>query len=271
MTEPIVHQDHNPGTPDNTGTPSAPDQNPSQGTPAPATTTTPAPEGDKPGENPKTLRTEDITLPGVKFDDCEVSVIIPADLANFTAEKGINAEEVAKEMYSEKGLSDETKNKLYEAFGKWQVDAYLKGIEATNKMNMAQFKSEHEAATQAEKKAWEETMTLMGGKDRWDDLDAFALKTLSEAEIADFNNVMTKGSLHMQKLMIADLWSKFEAAGAPVSPTQLDLETGSNALPGDAGSAITQAEYFNAFKTGEYRKDPKSWDERRAAGLKKGI
>lgn len=258
-----------------------PNQAPAPGvpvTPEPNTTQNQAPaadpavpEGGNPNKPPKTSVTEDITLSGVKFEDCEVSVVIPADLANFTAEKGIDAQEVAKELYSEKGLSDDTKNKLYEAFGKWQVDAYLKGIEATNKMNMSDFRANHKAATDAEAEAWKETMTLMGGEDRWADLDSFALKTLNEAEIKEFNDVMSKGSLHMQKLMIADLWGKFQAAGAPVAPVQLDLETGSNSNASDTGSAITQAEYFNAFKTGEYRKDPKGWDARREAGLKKGI
>ena len=262
-TTPDLTQTAAPGTPVTQEPATTPDSTPAA---APV-----IPEGGNTKELPKTSVTEDITLSGVKFEDCEVSVVIPADLANFTAEKGIDAQEVAKELYSEKGLSDETKNKLYEAFGKWQVDTYLKGIESTNKVNMSDFRASHKAATEAETKAWEETMTLMGGEDRWSDLDSFAVKTLSESEIKEFNDVMSKGSLHMQKLMIADLWGKFQAAGAPVAPVQLDLETGNNSNASDTGSAITQAEYFNAFKTGEYRKDPKGWDARREAGLKKGI
>ncbi len=273
MTEPNAVQEPSTTTQAAPATPAVPvvDNQPNQPGPAPITEPSPAQEGDTTTQNPKTPVTEDITLSGMKFDDCEVSVVIPADLVNFTAEKGIDAQAVAQELYSEKGLSEDTKNKLYEAFGKWQVDTYLKGIDATNRMNMSQFKAEHSAATAAEAKAWEETMALMGGEDKWSDLDAFAAKTLSEEEISEFNEIMEKGSLRVQKLMIADLWGKFQAAGAPVAPVQLDLETGSNLSASDAGSAVTQAEYFNAFKTGEYRKDPKGWDARREAGLKKGI
>jgi hypothetical protein len=193
------------------------------------------------------------------------------DMANFCADAGIDVEAVAKEIYSPDGLSEATRESLNTAFGKWQVDAYLSGLEAKNAQTMAQFKTDQEAATKAAEDAWNATMEIMGGEDRWDALDAYAASTLSESEIEEFNAVMKNGSLYMQQLMIKDLWSKYEAAGKPDAPVKLDLEGGDNTPPSDTSGAITQAEYLEAFRNGEYRKDPAAWDERRKAGMAKGI
>lgn len=274
MTDPVTEPVQEPTAPITQDTPApateptSPDTPVAQETPGQDTPATP--ETPSTPETP-TAVTEDIQLDGFKFDGQDCTVTIPADLANFTAEKGIDAQEIAKEMYSETGLTDETREKLYDAFGKWQVDTYLNGLEAQNKATFTQHNTEQEAITKAQEEAWEETMTLMGGEDKWADLDAYAVQNLDEQQLEEFNHVMQNGSLYMQKLMIADLWSKYQAAGAPPAPAQLDLETGSDAPPSNAGGAITQEEYFASFKNGEYRKDPAGWDARRQAGLKKGI
>ena len=218
-----------------------------------------------------TAYTEDIKLSGLKFDGQDVTVEIPVDLANAAAEKGVDVEAVAKELYSENGLSEETRTALNEAFGKWQVDAYLKGLDALNRDNMTRFKADAENSQKAQEEAWNSTLDIMGGEDRWADLDAYAVQNLSEEDLEEFNAVMKDGTLKMQKLMIRDLWSQFEAAGKPDAPASLDLEQGDNIPAGNTKGAISQAEYFAAFKNGEYRKDPGAWDQRRKAGMLKGI
>jgi anti-sigma28 factor (negative regulator of flagellin synthesis) len=223
-----------------------------------------------PGEPSVPPHTEDLTVEGIEYDGVLVDINIPADLANFAQEKGFDAQEIATEIYSKEGLSEKTRNALNEAFGKWQVDTYLDGLKAKDSMTMQQFKENQESAAKAAETAWNETLELMGG-DRWNDLDAFAAENLSEEEIAEFNEVMEKGSLRVQKLMIADIWRQYEAAGKPDAPVKLDLETGDNSKVADSSSAVTQAEYFEAFKNGEYRKNPAEWDQRRQAGLAKGI
>lgn len=227
----------------------------------------PAPADPAPGEP----ITEDIIIEGLTYGDHTVNVTIPPDMANFASEKGIDIEAVAKEVYSKDGLTDATKQTLYDAMGKWQVDAYLDGLKAKDQANLDSALATAEQQTKAQEEAWDETMTIMGGEDRWNDLDAFALSTLSEAEIAEFNAVMENGSLYMQKLMIADLWGKYAAAGAPAAPVQLDLETGDNIPAGDAKGAITSEEYMAAFTSGDYHKDPAAWDARRQAGIQKGL
>lgn len=241
---------------------------------ADTTTDTTAPEStQKPeGETADTdTVTEPIIVSELKYGDIDVGVEIPPDLANMLAQEGLDAVELTKEMYSENGLSDETKATLYEKYGKWQVDAYLTGIEAINERNMTQYKADVEKATQAMEDAWTSTMDLMGGEDRWADLDAYAAKNLSEEELAEFNDVMKNGTFRMQQLMIKDLWNKFDSAGKPAAPVKLDLESGDTAPASNAGAAVSQEEYFQSFMNGEYSKDPAGWDARRRAGMEKGI
>jgi hypothetical protein len=224
-----------------------------------------------PGEPTPPPHMEDLKVSGIEYDGVMVDIDIPVDMANFAQEHGFDATEIAKEMYSPEGLSDETRAALNEAFGKWQVDTFLEGVKAKDTATMSSFKDGQAKAEAAATEAWEETLELMGGEDRWADLSGFAEQNLSEEEINEFNEVMKNGSMRMQKLMIADLWSKFDSAGKPVAPVSLDLEDGSNNPPADDNGAVTQAEYFEAFKNGEYRKDPQGWDARRQAGMAKGI
>lgn len=217
--------------------------------------------------------TEDIKLSGLKFDGTDVNVDIPADLANVAAERGVDIKAAAEELYSEGGLTEGTREALNGAFGKPIVDAYLKALDALNRQNISEFKASTKAATEAREAAWNDTLEIMGGEDRWADLDAFAVANLSEADLNEFNEVMKNGTIRMQKLMIRDLWSQFDSSGKPVAtaaPVTLDLEKGES-LPSSKGTAVSYAEFIEAFKSGEYRKDPKGWDARRRAGQAKGI
>lgn len=229
----------------------------------------------KPAEGDFTPVTEDVKFSdGIKFGGQDVEVTIPADLVNFTAEKGIDAQAVSKELYASEDftLSEETKASLYEAFGQWQVDTYLAGIKASNDNTMASHASDVEALGVAEKAAWDATMEVMGGEDRWDDLSSYADQTMDDAEFDEFNEVMKTGSLRMQQLMIADVFGKFKAAGAPVATTILDLEegaTGGDPTGGD--SPLSQSAFLDLMRTGEYKKDPAKYDALRRAGMAKGI
>lgn len=217
---------------------------------------------------------EPIMMEGVKYGDFEVSVEIPADLANLAGEKGLDIQALSKELYSSPDftLSQETLEGLYSTFGKWQVDAYLSGVKAKNDALVGSYRGEMEARAAEVEKAWEATMEIMGGKDRWDDMAAFASDTLSESEVEEFNHVMENGSLRMQQLMIKDLYEKFSKAGAPVAPAILDLEEGSTGggVPGGL-SALSSVDYLKLIATGEYKKDPAKYDALRRMGMAKGI
>lgn len=229
----------------------------------------------KPTEGTIEAVTEDIKFDGVKYGEYDVEISIPVEVANFAAENGLDAKAISEELYGSTDftLGEETMNTLYEKFGKWQVDAYLGGIKAKNDALVGDHKTNTTAAEEASTKAWESTMEMMGGEDRWDDMSAYAAQNLSEGDLAEFNAVMESGSLRMQQLMIKDVWGQFDAAGAPVAPVTLDLEDGSNSGDpvGDPGGAVTAAQFKESFANGEYRKDPALWDKRRRAGMAKGI
>jgi hypothetical protein len=241
------------------------DQNPADSTDVKDT------EDVKPGEQSNPPHTEELRTDKFEYQGAMVDVVIPPDMANFAQEAGFDAMEIAKEMYSPEGLSEDTRNALNEAFGKWQVDLFLDGVAAKDAATMKSFTESQESAKAAAETAWNDTLELMGGEDRWADLSAYAEKNLSEDDIAEFNEVMKNGTLRMQKLMIQDLWSQFDSAGKPPAPAELDLEDGSNQAPASSGGSVSQAEYLASFQNGEYAKDPAGWDARRQAGIAKGI
>jgi hypothetical protein len=259
-----------------TPTPEAPAPIPEAPAPAPDVPAAPAPEAPvSPADAAAAAAfTEDIPLEGLKFGGQDVNVTIPADVANYTAELGLDAQELANELYGSEDftLSQETLDKLYAKVPKWQVDSYLSGIKAANSAMLDGHKAESEAKTQAEEAAWNATLEIMGGEDRWNDMAAFAEGNLSDEELEEFNDVMKNGTLYVQQLAIKDLWSKFDASGAPAAPAQLDLEEGDNqGSPAPLNSAVSAEEYIQAITNGEYEKDPNGWDQRRRAGMAKGL
>lgn len=219
--------------------------------------------------------TDNIKYSGLKFGGVDVEVEVPADIANFVGEKGVDIEAVSKELYESEDftLSEATLEGLYEAFPKWQVDAYLSGVKAKNEAMINSHKTDVETRTANEETAWNSTMEIMGGEDRWEDMSAYASANLSPEDVAEFNSVMETGSLRMQQLMIKDLYAQFSTAGAPKAPAILDLEEGANSgdARGATGTALTASAYLDLIKTGEYKKDPGKYDALRRAGMKKGI
>lgn len=217
---------------------------------------------------------EDIKFDGVKYGDLDVTVNIPADLANMAAEKGIDAQAISKELYESEDftLSQESLDGLYDAFGKWQVDTYLSGLKAKNDAMVSSYQQDQESRTKAEESAWESTLEIMGGEDKWNDLSVYASENLSEEEMEEFNAIMENGTLKMQQLMIADLFGKFSAAGAPVAPVSLDLEGGGASAPVvSENGPLSYQDYLELFQTGEYKNNPELYDKRRQLGMAKGL
>jgi len=240
----------------------------------PIVTNTPAvdtPQGD---ENTYEGITEDITIEGVTYDGVEINVNLNQDIVNSLGEVGLDAKEITDELYKSEDftLSQETKDKLYEKFPQWQVDSYLKGVKANNDLFIANHKAEITSIEEAGAAAWEATMEVMGGEDKWDDMSAFAVETLSEEDLTAFNEIMQNGNPMVQQLLIKDMFNKFTEAGAPPAPTILDLETGDNG--GDlsnSGEALSHSAYHELIKSGEYSKDPAKYDALRRLGQQKGI
>jgi len=220
---------------------------------------------------------DEIKISGVKYGEIDVDVVIPPDLANYAGEKGVDVQALSKELYSspEFKLSEETLNSLYEKFPKFQVDAYLSGLKAQNDVMIRDHKQGIETKTANEKAAWDATLEVMGGQDRWADVEAYALNKMDDAELNEFNDVMKNGTLRMQQLLIKDVFNRFKAEGAPVAPIKpvvLDLVEGSTGGPGVTGdTALTSAQYLALFSSGKYKENPAKYDALRRSGMNKGI
>lgn len=216
----------------------------------------------------------DIPLEGLKYAGFDVQLAIPKDVANFCQQNGLDAEAITKELYESESfkLSDETLQPLYEKFGKWQVDAFFDGIKAKNETILAEYKTTTETKASQEKAAWDSTMEIMEGQDRWDDMASWATKNLTPDEIEEFNLVMEKGTARVQALMIRDMYGRFKQAGSPAAPAALlELEEGMNDNNQQALQALSHADYHKLLSSGEYRKDPAKYDAMRRLGMQKGM
>lgn len=216
----------------------------------------------------------DIPLDGLKYAGFDVQLAIPKDVANFCQQNGLDAEALTKELYESENfkLSDETLQPLYEKFGKWQVDAFFDGIKAKNETILAEYKTTTETRAAQEKAAWDSTMEIMEGQDRWDDMASWAMKNLTPDEIEEFNLVMEKGTARVQALMIRDMYGRFKQAGSPAAPAApLELEEGMNDNNQQALQALSHADYHKLLSSGEYRKDPAKYDAMRRLGMQKGL
>ena len=213
----------------------------------------------------------------LKYGDIEFNMEdldIPDDLKEGLSEKGFNVEDLAKQLYSEEGLSAETKQKLYDAYGKFAVDATLRSIETENKMNLAEAKSAKEAATKAAETAWNETLEIVGDEKGWNDLTAWAEKSLSDDALAELNDVMENGTWTAQKLIIKGLQAEKDKGVVGEKDVELtDLDNSS--LGGDDDGPMTFVDYNKLISSGEYGKltaaEQNTIDQRRRAGMNLGI
>lgn len=209
---------------------------------------------------------EDLTF---KYGDFEVEVDVPDDINTFLGDKGFDAKALVKELYDgDFGLSDTTKDKLYAAYGKTIVDGYLEGIQLKNDSTFAAIKSQQEAKVAADDKVWQETLQEVGGEENWLKFEEFALNSLSDEELSEFNKIMESGVRMAQKLAIADIKQKYIQKNG----TGLDSLIQPDSSAGGGGDvALSASQYQQIIVSGEYRKDPAKYDRLRRLGQKRGI
>lgn len=215
------------------------------------------------------------------FGEHEVTIEIPQDVTDSLKEKGIDAQQVAKELYAKDGkfeLSDETKQKLYDAFGKFAVDAYLSGLKAQNE---AFFLKEANAAKEAEAanaQRFTDISKEVGGEDGWSRLEEWALGTLSDDELTAFNAVMESGNQYLQQYAVRELEGRRKAAQGDDKPNL--IEPSQAAPSGGDNSPLSRDQYIREVsKLGErFGRDRKAaaeaqakLDTRRRAGMAKGL
>lgn len=208
-----------------------------------------------------------------------VEIAVDDEVSAALKEKGLDAMAIAKELYAKDGefsLSDETKQKLYEAFGKFSVDAYLSGLKAQNEMFILNSQRDAEKMEQANTERFNTVAKEIGGDEGWAKLEAYALETLSDEELAAFNEVMNSGNHYLQTYAVRELESRrHKAQGDDV----VSLIPGNAATPAEGGPLSRQDYYAEMAKLSQTYKHDKAGaalaqaalDARRRAGMAKGI
>lgn len=218
--------------------------------------------------------------PEFYFGDLQVEIDIPQDVTDALSEKGLDAAAIAAELYGKGGefkLSEETLGKLYEAFGKFSVDAYLSGLKATNDGFMHGLDKQEADRVAADTERYGIVSAECGGDEGWGRLETFALETLSQDELDAFNAVMASGNQYLQQYAVRELEGRRKAAQGDDEVTLIQPD--SVRTEGNNGP-LTAAEYMKEIsslgtKFGRDRVAAAAYerklDERRRAGIARGI
>lgn len=215
------------------------------------------------------------------FGEQEVEIEIPDDVSTALKEKGIDAMQVAKELYGEGGkfeLKEETKQKLYDAFGKFAVDAYLNGLKASNEAFMLKAETQAKEAEAADAQRFTDIASEVGGEEGWSRLEEWALETLSDEELTAFNAVMASGNQYLQQYAVRELEGRRKQAQGDDKPSL--IEPSAPAKANEDNGPLTRDQYVHAIATlsQKYGNDRKAMaeaqaklDARRRAGMARGI
>lgn len=221
------------------------------------------------GDTPDDKSTDTEVEP-LMFNGAEVDVDIPEDITEQFAKHDINAKELVADLYSgdEFSLSEENHEKLSSIYGKTIVDSYISAIKGQNEMAENALAGQKAAQDTANENVWNETVEQVGGEDKWDELEGWAGKSLSDEQFNDFNSVMETGSRYAQKLAVADMMSRRNSVEGDDSPSLVEGENGNK---GGATDALSRAEYLQLHTTGEYAKNPSKFDAMRRIGQTRGL
>ena len=223
----------------------------------------------------------ELTIVDLKYGDMDISANIPAEVDSMLSEKGFSAQELTKEIYAdgEISLSQETLDKLYVEFGQFQVDSYMDGLKNHAELmryTQADASAKHEAATT---EAWNSALEVVGSDENWASMEAWlqspeSLDSVSDEQIAQFNEVMENGSSYTKGLALNSLYSQFTAT-LPEDAPELQLLDGDSSSKSGEKSYLTQDEYFQLQVSGEYanatQQDQNKWDSQRQKGITKGF
>lgn len=199
------------------------------------------------------------------WGDLEVEVSIPDEVSTAFEEKGIDGQAVLSELFAKDGkfeLKEETKAKLYEAFGKPLVDGYLNLYKGQNEMAVSKYRAEYDAQQTALANNAKE-FSGMVSDEQWAALDEWCSESLPEPELAAFNAVMSLPAEHWvaQKAVLQTLLAKHQAAQADAqgdgSVTLLgDEGAASGATTGGLPKTLTRSEFQQLMFSDKYRKEP---------------
>lgn len=215
------------------------------------------------------------------FGGEEVTIEVPQDVEEELKAKGLDAHAIAAELYAKDGdfsLSEETKQKLYDAFGKFAVDAYLSGLKAQNEAFMLRSENEAKEREAADVQRFTDISKECGGEDGWNRLEEWALEALSDDELTAFNAVMQSGNQYLQMYAVRELEARRKAAQGDDEVTL--VQPSAPAVDASDNSPLSAQEYIREISqlSQRFGRDRKAaaeaqakLDARRRAGMAKGL
>ncbi|UZN24233.1 capsid assembly scaffolding protein [Klebsiella phage pKP-M186-2.1] len=231
-------------------------------------------EEDKPTESPQ----EEVSY---FFGGEEVTIEVPQEVEEELKAKGLDAYAIAAELYAKDGdfsLSEETKQKLYDAFGKFAVDAYLSGLKAQNEAFMLRSENETKEREAADVQRFTDISKECGGEEGWNRLEEWALESLSDDELTAFNAVMQSGNQYLQMYAVRELEARRKAAQGDDEVTL--VQPSAPAVDASDNSPLSAQEYIREISqlSQRFGRDRKAaaeaqakLDARRRAGMAKGL
>lgn len=215
------------------------------------------------------------------FGGEEVTIEVPQEVEEELKAKGLDAHAIAAELYAKDGdfsLSEETKQKLYDAFGKFAVDAYLSGLKAQNEAFMLRSENEAKEREAADVQRFTDISKECGGEDGWNRLEEWALEALSDDELTAFNAVMQSGNQYLQMYAVRELEARRKAAQGDDEVTL--VQPSAPAVDASDNSPLSAQEYIREISqlSQRFGRDRKAaaeaqakLDARRRAGMAKGL
>lgn len=231
-------------------------------------------EEDKPAESPQ----EEVSY---FFGGEEVTIEVPQEVEEELKAKGLDAYAIAAELYAKDGdfsLSEETKQRLYDAFGKFAVDAYLSGLKAQNEAFMLRSENEAKEREAADVQRFTDISKECGGEEGWNRLEEWALESLSDDELTAFNAVMQSGNQYLQMYAVRELEARRKAAQGDDEVTL--VQPSAPAVDASDNSPLSAQEYIREISqlSKRFGRDRKAaaeaqakLDARRRAGMAKGL
>lgn len=215
------------------------------------------------------------------FGGEEVTIEVPQEVEEELKAKGLDAHAIAAELYAKDGdfsLSEETKQKLYDAFGKFAVDAYLSGLKAQNEAFMLRSENEAKEREAADVQRFTDISKECGGEEGWNRLEEWALESLSDDELTAFNAVMQSGNQYLQMYAVRELEARRKAAQGDDEVTL--VQPSAPAVGASENSPLSAQEYIREISqlSQRFGRDRKAaaeaqakLDARRRAGMAKGL
>lgn len=231
-------------------------------------------EEDKPAESSQ----EEVSY---FFGGEEITIEVPQEVEEELKAKGLDAYTIAAELYAKDGdfsLSEETKQKLYDAFGKFAVDAYLSGLKAQNEAFMLRSENEAKEREAADVQRFTDISKECGGEEGWNRLEEWALESLSDDELTAFNAVMQSGNQYLQMYAVRELEARRKAAQGDDEVTL--VQPSAPAVDASDNSPLSAQEYIREISqlSQRFGRDRKAaaeaqakLDARRRAGMAKGL